>query len=129
MSTVDATTLTKISEVSLSSILSDYSLTALDLEELPASEVLFFVASILLLWAESDDKDYEGRTSDIEVQQRFLVLGTVDDSTLVEKLWGKVCRWTKVEAPWGLPEFISSLSFCICAKAFNAVFLKLTACA
>lgn len=49
MSTVDATTLTKISEVSLSSILSDYSLTPLDLEELHASEVLFFVASILLL--------------------------------------------------------------------------------
>jgi hypothetical protein len=51
MCTVDATTLTKISDVSPSSVLSDYSLIPLDLEELSALEVLFFVASILLLRA------------------------------------------------------------------------------
>jgi hypothetical protein len=59
MCTVNATTLTKIREVYPSSVLSDYSLIPLDLEELTALEVLFFVASILLLRAESDDKHLE----------------------------------------------------------------------
>jgi hypothetical protein len=33
-----------------------------------------------------NDKHLEGRTSNIEVKPRFLVLGAVDDLTLVEKL-------------------------------------------
>jgi hypothetical protein len=51
----------------------DCPLNPLNLEEVSASEALFLVMSVLLLWTELDEEQPDGKTSEIDVQPKFFM--------------------------------------------------------